>query len=215
MKTPPSNSSPDEYTHTHSGLAEPCDCPSQESVYRNDSNHDPHPLALAVQRVAIARQNRCAGNPALVLERAGIHARALSGNGLTCVAALFELVDHHALEDVGLIVNVVKHVLPERIEHRQRHQEAAHAHPQSVCTRSGQYTEYNDSPARTRNRSHTHTRRGVTHPLANAISASDTTKLGNRLAIKTTSDSAASRSRNNHMIHVKKAPASGRSPMSQ
>jgi hypothetical protein len=49
----------------------------------------------------------------------------------------------------------------------------------------------------------------IQRPLAKAVSASETTKLGKIDDINTTRDSAATRSRNSHMIHVKKACAVG------
>jgi hypothetical protein len=49
----------------------------------------------------------------------------------------------------------------------------------------------------------------IQRPLANAVRARAITKFGNKADIRTTSDSAASKSRNNHIIHVKKAVAVG------
>ena len=46
-------------------------------------------------------------------------------------------------------------------------------------------------------------------PFAKAIRASATTKFGKIDEIKTTSDSAATRSRKSHIIHVKNAAAVG------
>jgi hypothetical protein len=52
-------------------------------------------------------------------------------------------------------------------------------------------------------------------PLANAVSARETTNMGNKELTSTTRDSAATRSRNSHMTQVKKAPAVGRKLDSQ
>lgn len=45
----------------------------------------------------------------------------------------------------------------------------------------------------------------IHRPFANAVSASDTTKLGKMEDINTTRDSPAKRSRKSHMTQVKKA----------
>ncbi len=50
----------------------------------------------------------------------------------------------------------------------------------------------------------------IQSPFANAVSANATTKMGNMLDTSTTNDSAATRSRNNHIIHVKNAEPEGR-----
>ena len=55
----------------------------------------------------------------------------------------------------------------------------------------------------------------IQSPFANAVNASATTKMGNRLDMRTTNDSAATRSRNNHIIQVKNAVADGRKLHSQ
>ena len=57
------------------------------------------------------------------------------------------------------------------------------------------------------------TRNPPTHiqrPFANAVSAREMTKTGKMEEMKTTRDSAAIRSRNNHIIQVKNADAVGR-----
>ena len=43
-----------------------------------------------------------------------------------------ELIDHHALEDVGLVVDVVEDVAPEGVERVRGHEEATGAHPEAV-----------------------------------------------------------------------------------
>ena len=50
----------------------------------------------------------------------------------------------------------------------------------------------------------------IQRPLANAVRARATTKLGNREETSTTKDSAARRSRKSHITQVKKAVAPGR-----
>lgn len=50
---------------------------------------------------------------------------------------MLELVHHHALEDVRLVVDVVEDVLPENIQERHRDQEPSDAHPKAV-RKSGQ-----------------------------------------------------------------------------
>ena len=50
----------------------------------------------------------------------------------------------------------------------------------------------------------------IHRPLANAVRASDITKLGNNDDISTTRDSPAKRSKNSHITQVKNALAPGR-----
>ncbi|KAG7143908.1 hypothetical protein HYQ46_007361, partial [Verticillium longisporum] len=62
------------------------------------------------------------------------------------------------------------------------------------------------------------TRKPPTHihkPLAKAVMARDTTKIGKMLETRTTRDSAARRSRKSHMTKVMKAEPSERIPTSQ
>lgn len=53
--------------------------------------------------------------------------------GIAVIVAALELVDHHSLEDIGLVVDIVEDVSPEGIEDLLRNQEAPDAHPQAVC----------------------------------------------------------------------------------
>ena len=55
----------------------------------------------------------------------------------------------------------------------------------------------------------------IQRPLAKAVRARATTKVGKREEMRTTRDSAARRSRNSHMIQVRKAGAVGRKLESQ
>lgn len=63
--------------------------------------------------VAVLVEHALAGDLALVRERRDVHALAA---GAAAVGALGELVDHHALEDVLLVVPVVEDVLVEDVE---------------------------------------------------------------------------------------------------
>lgn len=50
----------------------------------------------------------------------------------TAIRPLRELVNHHPLEHIRLVVDVVEHVFPERVEEGKRHEEPADAHPEAV-----------------------------------------------------------------------------------
>ena len=50
----------------------------------------------------------------------------------TAIRPLRELVNHHPLEHIRLVVDVVEHVFPERVEEGEWHEEPADAHPEAV-----------------------------------------------------------------------------------
>lgn len=112
-----------------------------------------------------------------------------------------KFVYHHALENVGLVVDVVKYVAPEWVKCLWWNQEA--------CT--NMISEIMVVHVKKGNIPPVH----IHKPLAKAVPASATTKMGMRLLIRTTSDSAAIKSRKSHMIQVKKASALGRKFESQ
>lgn len=51
----------------------------------------------------------------------------------TTIRPLRKLVDHHALENVALIVNVVEYVFPKHVQDLGRYHEAVDRHPEPVC----------------------------------------------------------------------------------
>ncbi len=55
--------------------------------------------------------------------------RRISG---TSVNPIFEFINHHALKDIGLIVDVVEDVFPEHIQSAHGDEEAVYAHPETV-----------------------------------------------------------------------------------
>lgn len=48
---------------------------------------------------------------------------------------VFEFIDHHTLKHVGLVIDVMKHVFPERVQRAHGNQKAIDAHPQTVGER--------------------------------------------------------------------------------
>lgn len=61
---------------------------------------------------------------------------------IAVIVAALELVYHHPLEDVGLVVDIVENVSPEGVEDLLGNQESADAHPQTV--RKGDYGKGDD-----------------------------------------------------------------------
>lgn len=53
--------------------------------------------------------------------------------GVAVIHAVLEFVDHHSLEDIGLVVDIMEDVSPERVEDLLRNQEPADTHPEAVC----------------------------------------------------------------------------------
>lgn len=118
-----------------SSASEPKDEPAESTVTGDDTDHDAHPLAGVANVVAVVVKHCSAADETLVGEIGVVHAGALVARGLRRCAskgASAELVDHHALEDVGLVVNVVEHVAPEWVEGLRWHEETSGAHPQAV-----------------------------------------------------------------------------------
>src|SRR5690242_11277156 len=104
----------------HSSLDHQYD-PRRHAVAHDNPHHNAHILAHIPRLVAILVQHTLAGDLALVGERRDIHALALVP---ARVRPPGELVDHHALEDVLLVVPVVKDVFVEHVEQRRLHHEA-------------------------------------------------------------------------------------------
>jgi len=113
------------------------DEPAEESVTGDDADHDAHPLACRADRVAVVLENGVAVDQALALVRGVVHARAFvewpaCRRGRAGEVAVAEFVDHHALEDIGLVVDVVEDVAPEWIQGVRWDEEATCAHPEAV-----------------------------------------------------------------------------------
>ena len=74
--------------------------PPQKPIHSNNANQDPHPLARPARGIAIRLQHARSPDLALGCEVRRVHA------GAACAAvvdAVGEFVDHHSLEDVGLV----------------------------------------------------------------------------------------------------------------
>lgn len=106
--------------------------PPEQAVHGDDDDQDADPFPRAAPDVAVLLEHAAAADLAPGREVRPVHTVAA---GPARVDAAGELVDHHALEDVGLVVDVVEHVLPERVEDGRRHEEPADAHPQAVGER--------------------------------------------------------------------------------
>lgn len=74
----------------------------QHSISHNDPNKNTNPLARPAGPIAIAVQHAGACDHTLGHQFGVVHALAAGAAG---VGALGEFVDHHALEDVGLVAN--------------------------------------------------------------------------------------------------------------
>ena len=118
-----------------SGTAVVQDQPAQEPVTDNNNKKITNPFASLAVLVSISVENLFSVDEALIATAgSGVHAVAASGTiGRTAVHASTKLVDHHALEDVTLVVNVVEDVSPENVELLWWHKETTSAHPQTVC----------------------------------------------------------------------------------
>ena len=49
---------------------------------------------------------------------------------------MLKLIDHHALENIALVVDVVEDILPEDVEDLGSDEKAANTHPKSICESS-------------------------------------------------------------------------------
>lgn len=115
--------------------SDPKDEPAKSAVASDNADHDANPLASVADVVAVVVENGGAGNEALVCQLSLVQAGAALTRVLGRCAgevAGSELVDHHALEDVRLVVNVVEDVAPEGIEGLRRYEETSSAHPKTV-----------------------------------------------------------------------------------
>jgi len=119
---------------------EPQNEPAKGTVASDDTDHDSDPLAGVTNIVAVVVKNGSAADEALVGKIGLVHAVALLTRVPSRCAskgASAELVDHHALEDVGLVVDVVENIAPEGVEGLRWDEETTSAHPQAVGERGG------------------------------------------------------------------------------
>ena len=83
--------------------------PAHKPINKDNGNHDPQPLrniAVKVERL----YHRSTAYASSRLEVRGIHALEVLSDDLAAIGRVLELVYHHALEDIGLVVDVVKHI---------------------------------------------------------------------------------------------------------
>lgn len=115
--------------------SEPQDEPAERTVTSDDADHDAHPLAGVADVVAVVVKDSLAVDEALVGEISLVHAVAfllIVPSRRACEGAGAEFVDHHSLENVGLVIDVVEDVAPEGVQRLGWHEEASSAHPQAV-----------------------------------------------------------------------------------
>lgn len=105
----------------------------KQSVSCNNANHDTKPSPLKAGVDAEHAQNILSTDLSNGIEDAGVVALVLPiGKRGAVIYAVTELVDHHALEDVGLVIDVVEDVSPEVVENSHGNQETVNAHPETV-----------------------------------------------------------------------------------
>ena len=111
----------------------------QNAIRHDNAQHDTHPLARLSRLIPVRLQHGRAADLALTLQIAWVHAVILrlargtrARHDVTIPHRFPELIDHHALKHVGLVVDVVEDVLPEDVKGADRDHEAANGHPQAV-----------------------------------------------------------------------------------
>lgn len=102
--------------------------PAKEPRNHNNRDQNANPLALPSKRVSIRTQHT---RPR---DATGQIARGETALAVRCarIRAPLKLIDHHPLEYVRLVIDIVENVLPEGVEQRDRVQEAADRHPEAV-----------------------------------------------------------------------------------
>lgn len=112
--------------------------PAKQSVDYDDSQQDTNVLASSAGLVAIGVEESSARNQALRAQGSvvGTIIPTMTIGGASVVSA-GKLVDHHALKNVALVVDVMEHVAPEGIEVGGTDHEAHSTHPKTVGESSG------------------------------------------------------------------------------
>ena len=95
--------------------------PAQNSISSNDSTEYAYPKVSIVNRIPVTCQNALAINQALAGEFRSIHALTLGANVCASICPLGEFIHHHALEHIGLVVDVVEDIFPKNVEDSRRH----------------------------------------------------------------------------------------------
>jgi len=85
---------------------------AEESISRNNAEHDANPFRHFVVsiRIMVCFEDGGPSDLAHRLQVAGIHALIAVSKSVAVVDGLLKLIDHHTLEDIGLVVDVVKDV---------------------------------------------------------------------------------------------------------
>lgn len=156
---------------------------AQDAVRNDNADHDADQLAVAEGQAIIVRfNNRCALNLAFGLESTRVHAMVAPARlACTFVYSIFELTEDQALRDPRLIIDVMEDIC------------STLAYIPYPAVEVGSCLHFQNTlsvPGGTRNPP-THIQR----PLAKAVTASATTKIGMSDVTKTTRPSAAKRSR--------------------
>lgn len=120
--------------------------PAQEPVCGNDANQDADPLSSLASLVIILLKDAPSINQALTGQLSLVHTSApVAGLVLgTRVGSSGELINHHTLENVALVVNVVENISPEGVKAVRCNHEAAYAHPESVGKRGSSKCDHED-----------------------------------------------------------------------
>ena len=133
-----------------SGLLQNQDQISQNPIPRNDPHHNSNPRPLQarmiIKRLQYRRPPYLSHARQITLIHAMIPAHRISR---TSVYPVFEFINHHALKDVGLIIDIVKNVFPENIQCAHRNKEAVHAHPEPISESRDCEGDYEDRENRT------------------------------------------------------------------
>ena len=107
--------------------------PAKCSVDGNNGQQDTNVLASLARLVAIGIQQTSTRNQALLVERRLVSTvvTTIAIRGAS-VVSVCKFIDHHALEDIALVINVVKHVAPEGVQVSRANHETHCAHPETV-----------------------------------------------------------------------------------
>src|ERR1700761_3172493 len=84
---------------------------TENTITDDDGAQNPDPLSYPARRISERIQDLDTGNLVAAGRDGRVHAVVVAGvELLALVRAVLELVDHHELEDVGLVVDVVEDV---------------------------------------------------------------------------------------------------------
>lgn len=110
-----------------SSTADVEDEPGEDSVNQDDGDEDADILGITALLVAVSVE--VVGALHVTLGDLRVRAGAFAGTRVVSVA---KFVDHHAFEDIALVVDVVEHVTPEGVEVLGSNHETHGAHPKTI-----------------------------------------------------------------------------------